>query len=119
MKKKELLFSITRKDLKITYFSGTGGGGQHRNKHQNCVRMRHDDSGVTVTGQSNKERKSNIKEAFENLVKNPKFKLWINRKSYEIIDGKTLEKKVEESMIPENLTIEVKEDGIWKLLSEN
>ena len=75
-KSKELLFSITRKDLKIDYFSGTGAGGQHRNKHQNCVRLRHSVSGAIVTGQSHRERRSNIKEALNNLVSSPKFKIW-------------------------------------------
>ena len=65
---RELLFSVTKKDLKIDYFSGTGGGGQHRNKHQNCVRMHHKDSGASSTGQSSKERKSNLKEAFNNII---------------------------------------------------
>jgi len=32
---RELAFSVTKKDLEITYFSGTGKGGQHRNKHKN------------------------------------------------------------------------------------
>ena len=35
-KQKELLFSVTKKDFSITWFSGTGAGGQYRNKHQNC-----------------------------------------------------------------------------------
>ena len=37
---KELLFHAERKDFRIDYFSGTGAGGQYRNKHQNCVRLR-------------------------------------------------------------------------------
>ena len=111
--KKEHLFSITKKDFEIEYFSGKGAGGQHRNKHQNCVRMKHIESGVTTTGQSNKERQRNIREAFDSLVKHPKFKVWINRKVLEIIEGKTIEDKVNEQMAPENLRIEVRGKSGW------
>jgi len=62
---RELLFSVTKKDLEITYFSGSGGGGQHRNRHKNCVRMYHPDSGVRTTGQSHKEKRSNEKKHLE------------------------------------------------------
>jgi len=105
---KKLLFSITKKDFKIDYFSGTGSGGQHRNKHQNCVRLHHPASKAVVTGQSHKERKSNIKEALNNLLKNPKFKLWHSQKVSEIIEEKTIEEKINELMSPENLKIEVR-----------
>ena len=44
---KKLLFSITKKDFKIDYFSGTGAGGQHRNRHKNCIRLTHIESNVT------------------------------------------------------------------------
>ena len=110
---RELLFSVTKKDLKIEFFSGTGKGGQHRNKHQNCVRIHHQDSGVLVTGQSNRTRKLNIREAFNNLVKHPKFKIWHNRIAYEVLSGKSINELVDEMMKPENIKIEVKKDNKW------
>jgi len=111
---RELLVSITKKDLDISYFSGTGAGGQYRNKHQNCVRITHRDSGVTVTGQSNRERLANTKEAFENLLANPKFKLWHNIKIREAIDKISWEQKIENSLTDENLKWEVKDEkGRW------
>ena len=112
---KELLFSITKKDFKIDWFSGTGAGGQHRNKHQNCVRLHHVASNTIVTGQSNRDRISNMKEALTNLSNNIKFKLWCNIKSHEIISGKTLDEKVEELLIPENIKVELKKDNKWIL----
>ncbi len=108
--RKKLLFSVTKKDLKIDYFSGTGAGGQHRNKHQNCVRMRHIESGGFATGQSHRERQSNLREAFNSLVKHPKFKIWMNRKTYEVLDGKKIEDKVEEQMADAFLKVEFKDD---------
>jgi len=111
---KELLFSITKKDLVINFFSGTGKGGQYRNKHMNCVRIRHVDSGAIATGQSNRNQAANIREAMENLVNNPKFKVWHNKKVNEIINQKTLEQIVDEMMDPVNIKIEINEDGKWE-----
>lgn len=61
--------SWTKKDFTIDWFSGTGAGGQHRNKHQNCVRITHIESGITVTGQNHRERSRNFDEAFQELAK--------------------------------------------------
>lgn len=63
-----LINSWTKKDFKLDWFSGSGAGGQHRNKHQNCVRITHIESGITVTGQGSKERKRNFDEAFKRLA---------------------------------------------------
>jgi len=115
---KELLFSITKRDLKIDYFSGSGAGGQHRNKHQNCVRMYHGDSGVRTTGQSSKERKANLQEAFKNLAQHAKFKMWQNMKVQEILTGRSLEDQVKKLMEPQNIKIEGKDfDGRWTEVS--
>ena len=112
--KKTLLFSVTKKDLKLEHFSGTGGGGQYRNKHQNCVRLHHPDSGAIVTGQSYRERPANLKEAINNLVKHPKFRIWQSIRVQEVLTGERIEDKVDKMMTPKNLKIEIKEDGKWK-----
>lgn len=112
---KELLFSVTKKDFDINYFSGTGAGGQHRNKHQNCVRLKHLESGIITTGQNHRDRKANLKDAFNSMVNNTQFKIWLNRKIYEQTekyekDLKNLEKRVDEAMEEKNLRIEYAEN---------
>jgi protein subunit release factor A len=111
---KELLFSITKKDFSIDYYSGTGAGGQHRNKHQNCVRLKHLDSGVVATGQSSRSRQQNLREALHSLIANVTFKLWHTRKVNECLTGKTVADAVDEMMCDENIKIEtVNDDGKW------
>lgn len=60
---------LTRKDFRVDWFSGKGAGGQHRNKHPNCCRITHIDSGVSTTGQSHRERPANQREAFNKLAR--------------------------------------------------
>lgn len=112
---KKPLFSITKKDLEITYFSGTGGGGQHRNRHMNCVRIKHKESGALVTGQSQKSKEKNTREALNNLINNPKFKMWHMKKVAEVLTNKTIDDVVDEMMNENNLKIEKRdsETGKW------
>ncbi len=116
---KELLFSVTKNDLEVDWFSGTGCGGQYRNKHQNCCRIRHKDSGVIATGQSQRDRVSNLKEAMENLTKSPKFKAWVKVRVGEITGEKAdIEAKVDRAM--RHLRFEVKDElGNWKEVQED
>lgn len=108
------MFSITKRDLSISFFSGTGAGGQYRNKHQNCVRLRHLESGVTTTGQSYRERSANLREAFNNLNSNAEFKVWLNSKIQEILHGKEIEAAVCRAMKPDNLKVELLINGVWE-----
>ncbi|MFH1972134.1 MAG: peptide chain release factor-like protein [archaeon] len=104
---KELLFSLRKKDFVITYYSGSGSGGQHRNKHQNCVRILHSDSGATGTGTEQRSRLQNLKKAFIRLCKSKKFNDWIKlRASRESLNVDEINKKIEEMMKPENIKIE-------------
>ena len=60
---------LTKKDFKLEWFSGTGAGGQHRNKHQNCCRITHIATGLKAQGTESKERVTNQRVAFERLAK--------------------------------------------------
>jgi peptide chain release factor 1 len=54
--------AIPDTDLKIEWYSGTGAGGQHRNKHQNSCRITHIPSGTVVTAQC-RSRQNSLAEA--------------------------------------------------------
>ncbi len=45
-------------DLKIEWYSGTGAGGQHRNKHQNSCRITHMPTGLVATAQTRSRQNS-------------------------------------------------------------
>jgi len=53
---------MKEEDFRFEWFSGTGKGGQHRNKHQNCCRCIHIPTGIQANGTSSRSREDN-KEA--------------------------------------------------------
>lgn len=113
MSKRKHLFSVTKKDFDIQTFRAGGKGGQHQNKTDSAVRIIHRDSGAVGLSRSDRSQHRNKKLALERLTKTSKFQMWINRRVNEINVGKTIEKQVEEDMKPENLKIEIKENGQW------
>lgn len=60
---------LTKKDFKVSWYSGQGAGGQHRNKSSNCCRITHIGSGLTTQGTSSRSRVTNQREAFHRLAK--------------------------------------------------
>lgn len=60
--------SFTRKDFDVIWFSGQGGGGQHRNKHRNCCRIVHRETGISAQSTKHKEREYNKRAAFRVLA---------------------------------------------------
>lgn len=59
---------LRRKDFRLEWFSGSGAGGQHRNKHENCCRIIHKDTGISALGTASKSRVTNQKVAFTHLA---------------------------------------------------
>lgn len=58
----------TKNDFRVIWFSGTGAGGQYRNKHQNSCRIIHIDTGLMGVGQMHRERSRNFRDAFHALA---------------------------------------------------
>jgi peptide chain release factor 1 len=54
---------ILESDFRIEWFSGTGKGGQHRNKHQNCCRVIHEPTGIKAQGTGSRSREDNKRNA--------------------------------------------------------
>lgn len=60
--------SIDKNDLEISWFSGTGPGGQNRNKVQASCRLKHIPSGIIATAQT-RSRSNSYEQAYESLKK--------------------------------------------------
>lgn len=59
---------IPEHELRVEWYSGTGSGGQHRNKHQNSCRMTHIPSGIIATSQC-RSRNNSYAEALVTIQK--------------------------------------------------
>lgn len=57
---------IPDSDLVIEWYSGSGAGGQHRNKHCNSIRLKHIPTGIVRTAQK-RSRDSSYKSAYAAL----------------------------------------------------
>lgn len=60
-------FSYTKKDFILDWYSGSGAGGQRRNKVQCCLRLTHIPSGITVGATEYAHRNANLKLAFQRM----------------------------------------------------
>ena len=110
---KKLLFSLTKKDFTVQTFRAGGKGGQNQNKRDTGVRIIHNETGISAEGRTERSQLQNKKLAFERLVDNPKFKLWLNLKAKEIMLGETINAIVDSLMSEDNIVVEVMKDGDW------
>lgn len=59
---------LTRQDFEVMWFSGPGGGGQNRNKHDTCCRITHKETGISAQCTAHRDRLSNRRDAFHVLA---------------------------------------------------
>jgi len=111
---KELAFSVTRKDLKITTFSAGGPGGQHQNTSNTAVRITHPASGAMGEARDSRSQHQNMKNALRRMVASKKFEIWKTKMLWG--NPEPPEVRVERDMDPKNLLIMGREEGRWKII---
>jgi protein subunit release factor B len=111
---KELLFSVTKDDLVIETYRGSGAGGQNRNTRDTAVRITHPASGAVGKSEDERSQHQNKRMALKRLATHPKFKLWVAQVSRGLKTDKEIEQEVKESIAnPANIKTEVKQGKAW------
>ena len=77
---------LSEKELEWEQLQGSGPGGQHRQKTQNCVRLRHVPTGVTVMATSERSLWQNKQSALRALAARLKARYEGERQSREAAD---------------------------------
>lgn len=117
---KELLFSVTKNDLKIDYFCAGGPGGQHQNKTSSACRVTHAASGAVGESREHREQSRNKVAAFNRMANSPKFQTWLKIKASEAMSEESIDQKVDRAMSENNLKIEVKDNkGRWAQIKDS
>lgn len=115
--KKELLFSVTKKDFEIQTFRSGGKGGQNQNKVESGVRIIHEKSGAIGESREERSQLQNRKNAFRRMVDTEKFKKWLKLEaSKHLSTWKTQEQlfeEVEKWINDKYIKVETKQEGKW------
>lgn len=112
---RQVLFSVTAKDLTFQSFTVGGAGGQGRDHVNTGVRFIHPASGATGESREYREQGRNRRAALVKLTKDPKFTYWVHTRVQEIEGHETPEQWVERQMADlSNFKFEVKnQQGQW------
>jgi protein subunit release factor A len=108
--KKELLFSVTKDDLRVDTFRAGGPGGQNQNKRETGVRITHPASGAVTTSREHRTQEQNKAAAFRRLIDHPKFRSWHRR---EVARRSLTVQSVDDQLTPKNIKIEIRQEGRW------
>jgi len=119
MSEKQKINICSAKDFDISYYCGSGPGGQARNKVASGVQLIHFNSGAIGRASDSRSQSENKKNAFLRLIETPKFKFWLAKKKFEIKNQQTIEESLDKELSPENLKIEIQQDGKWMEVSAN
>lgn len=95
---KQRVVHLTSKDFVVETFKASGKGGQHRNKTESAVRIKHPPSGAVGECSEERSQFQNKKIAFERLVKSEKFQRWIRLEHNRMAGLLPTEKEIEEEV---------------------
>jgi protein subunit release factor B len=115
--KKQILFSLTKKDFIVEYYNPGKNGGQNANKVATACRIHHPASGAIGDCHEERTQKPNRERAFDRLVKSVKFQKW-----HKIETAKRqglladIDKKVEKALA--EAVVEIQENGRWTKVPE-
>lgn len=116
---KQRITILSLKDLEVSYYCGSGAGGQARNKVASGVMLRHAESGAIGRASDSRSQLDNKRSAWERLIVTPQMKFWLAKKVYEVKSGEKLEAEIEREMQVKNLKFEIKDsDGRWSCVDE-
>lgn len=118
---REKLFSVTKDDLEIQFFTAGGKGGQNQNKVASACRVKHKASGAVGECREERHQHVNKERAFKRMTQTPEFQAWLKREIARVSGREAaIQDAVERSMKPSNLRIEVKDEkGRWVERSED
>jgi len=110
--KKEIIFSLTKKDFIVEYFNPGKNGGQNANKIASACRIHHPASGAVGECKEERTQKPNRERAFKRLTESSKFTKWLKletAKRMGLLDD--IERKVEKAI--KEAKIEIRENDKW------
>ncbi len=117
---REKVSIATAKDFDVSYFCGSGAGGQARNKVASGVQIIHRETGAIGRASDSRSQADNKQRAFQRLLETPKMKFWIARKLYEVKQGEKLEETIAKDTQAGNLKYEIKSPtGQWEEVTES
>lgn len=117
---RETITILSQKDLDISYFCGSGAGGQARNKVASGVQMRHEESGAMGRASDSRSQHDNKKSAFKRLMEDPRMKFWLAKKVHEVRMGETIESEIAKETTKDKVKYEIKNAvGKWEEVDES
>jgi len=109
---------LSKRDLDVSYFCGSGAGGQARNKVHSGCQIIHRESGAIGRASDSRSLDENKQSAFKRLLATPKMKFWLARAVQEVRNGETLEATVARETTDQHMRYEVKNAvGQWEEVS--
>lgn len=104
------ILSVTIHDCEVQHFRSGGKGGQNQNKRDTGTRVIHHPSGARGESREERSQLQNKRLAFRRMAESSKFQTWLKVQTGQLA---LVESRVEREMTPENIRVEVKQEGRW------